>query len=75
MLTKATEFAGRPQDLFVNDVTKSKGRPDILHHVRNYVQLIFTKKKQQKPASTCVNIFQFLSANTANEKCNMLHYY
>uniref|UniRef100_A0A669BQL3 Cytochrome P450 2F2 n=1 Tax=Oreochromis niloticus TaxID=8128 RepID=A0A669BQL3_ORENI len=25
MVTKASDFAGRPQDLFVNDVTKSKG--------------------------------------------------
>lgn len=25
MVTKAADFAGRPQDLFVNDVTKSKG--------------------------------------------------
>lgn len=29
IVVKATDFAGRPQDLFVNDVTKRKGRQHI----------------------------------------------
>ncbi|XP_013883934.1 cytochrome P450 2B1 [Austrofundulus limnaeus] len=28
MVVKATDFAGRPQDLFLNDVTERKGRPE-----------------------------------------------
>lgn len=31
MVTKAADFAGRPQDLFINDVTKRKGRTDVIY--------------------------------------------
>lgn len=30
MVTKAIDFAGRPQDLFINDVTRRKGEVDII---------------------------------------------
>lgn len=41
MVTKASDFAGRPQDLFVNDVTKSKGKAGIILYRTHFCLYIF----------------------------------
>uniref|UniRef100_A0A3B4FB27 Uncharacterized protein n=1 Tax=Pundamilia nyererei TaxID=303518 RepID=A0A3B4FB27_9CICH len=35
IVTKATDFAGRPQDLFVSDITKRKGTINITCNIRH----------------------------------------
>lgn len=41
MVTKATDFAGRPQGLFINDITDGKGRIYIMRQKKNNGKIVF----------------------------------
>jgi len=49
IVTKGIDFAGRPQDLFVNDTTERKGKTDMMSHRADIVSLnvLFKKKRLQ----------------------------
>lgn len=57
LLTKATDFAGRPQDLFINDATKGQGRTHVICHRAEKIlsDLANEKKKSSDIQSTYVS--------------------
>lgn len=53
LVTKANDFSGRPQDMFINDATQRKGRRDMIRHIM-YNQIYHHKKSQCSLSFYCL---------------------